>query len=254
MQILLNQYQNPIFSKFLYVSWNIDGLSPRMNKDFEKLQEFSQYVDKCKPSLLFIQEPRLRACPKKGWGYVHALDAKHLTDFMALFPMYECFPSLATTKGSGQLMLLRADVQRPEVRYNYGVESSRHDDEGRIIIAEFSDQLVVGNYVPNSGTLKRDKLLRRQDFDKKTNSFLANHSKISRKTTIHVGDLNVAANTEDMSDQLEYWATTAIENPYFSKPEDFEDTSFPDTSRNERLRFHDQLKSADLVDTGDSPP
>jgi hypothetical protein len=93
-----------------YMSWNIDDLSPRIAKDFEKLQEFSQYVDKCKPSLLFIQEPRLRACPEKGRGYVHALDAKPLTDFMALFPMYECYPSLATTNVAGQLMLLRADV------------------------------------------------------------------------------------------------------------------------------------------------
>jgi hypothetical protein len=72
---------------YSYMSWNIDGVSPRMNKDFEKLHKFS--IDRCKPSLLFIQEPRLRACPEIGRGYVHALDAKYLTDFMALFPMYE---------------------------------------------------------------------------------------------------------------------------------------------------------------------
>jgi hypothetical protein len=116
-----------------------------MVKDFEKLQEFSQYVEKCKPSLFFIQEPQLRACPENGRGYVHALDVKPLAEVMALFSMYECFPSLATTKVAGQLMILLVDVQRPEVRYNYGVESSRHVDECRIIIAEFTDQLVVRN-------------------------------------------------------------------------------------------------------------
>jgi exodeoxyribonuclease-3 len=82
---------------------------------------------------------------------------------------YHIFSNSATKKGySGVAILTKEEPIR--VFSNIGIEE--HDDEGRVITAEYSDFFLVNVYVPNSGSgLKR--LDYRSTWDQAFKDFLA---------------------------------------------------------------------------------
>lgn len=151
------------------LSWNVNGIRACVKKDFvQKMQQVNADV-------ICLQETK--ANPDQVREAIASLHGYNLYANSAKKPGY-----------SGTAILTRHNPL--SVTNDMGIEE--HDQEGRVIAAEFADYFLVTVYTPNSGSeLKR--LDYRQGWDR---DFLAYLKKLEKKKPVVVcGDLNVA-NTE----------------------------------------------------------
>ena len=139
------------------ISWNVNGLRAVMGKNF--MEDFR----KLDADIFCLQETKLQA------GQIE-LD----------LPGYFQYWNYAVKKGYS-------------VSYGIGVEE--HDQEGRVITAEFKDFYLITVYVPNSqGELKR--LPYRMEFEDAFLNYILNLEK--KKPVVYCGDLNVAHEEIDL--------------------------------------------------------
>jgi exodeoxyribonuclease-3 len=105
---------------------------------------------------------------------------------------YSIFANEATKKGySGTAILSK--IEPISVEFDMGVEE--HDDEGRVICAEYANFYLVTVYVPNSGS-ELARLPYRQTWD---SDFLVYLKKLEDKKPVLVcGDFNVAHKAIDL--------------------------------------------------------
>lgn len=153
------------------ISWNVNGLRAVLRKNF------LNYLADEAPDILCLQETKA-----------------HPDQVEQLWPAhYTTFWNSAEKKGySGTAIFTKV---RP-VRVTVGIGHQEHDNEGRVLTAEFADYYLVNVYVPNS---KREltRLAYRQQWDR---DFLAYLKKLERKKpVIWCGDLNVAHTELDLA-------------------------------------------------------
>ncbi len=153
------------------ISWNVNGLRAVLKKNF------LEFLAAEKPDVLCLQETK--CTPDQVEQLWHA--------------SYTTFWNCAEKKGySGTAIFTK---ERPlKVTPHIGV--TEHDNEGRVLTAEYTDFFLVNVYVPNS---KREltRLAYRQQWDK---DFLAYLKKLEKKKpVIWCGDLNVAHTEIDLS-------------------------------------------------------
>ena len=150
-----------------FVSWNVNGIRAIIKKDFIK------DVREMDPDILCLQET-------KG-------QPEEVKTALQLFPEYSiAVNSSKERKGySGTAILSK---EKPlEVFYDMGIEE--HDQEGRVVTAEFELFFMVTVYTPNSGEgMKR--LDYRATWDEAFRSYIL--SLEEKKPVIICGDLNVA--------------------------------------------------------------
>lgn len=155
------------------VSFNVNGIRAIMKKDFE------QDMESLNPDILCLQETKAQD--------------NQVSEALESFSSYHIVSNSATKKGySGTAILSK---EKPiDVIYDIGVEE--HDDEGRVIAAEYKDYFVVVVYVPNAGSaLKR--LDYRTTWDQ---SFLNYLKELEKKKPVIVGgDFNVAHREIDLA-------------------------------------------------------
>ena len=154
------------------ISWNVNGVRAAIKKGFlNSLEKFN-------PDILCIQETKAQD------EQVHE----------ALFGInYHLFTNSATKKGyAGTAILTKKEPL--DVFPNIGIDE--HDNEGRVLTAEFEQYFLVTAYVPNS---KRD--LSRLNYRKKWDAdFLAFLKKLEEKKPVVVcGDFNVAHKEIDLA-------------------------------------------------------
>ena len=153
------------------ISWNVNGLRSVLRKNF------LDYLAKEEPDILCLQEHK--ASP----DVVEQLWPAHYTTYW----------NVAQKKGySGTVIFTRS---RP-LSVTCGIKVAEHDNEGRVLTAEYDDFYLVNVYVPNS---KREltRLEYRQQWDR---DFLRYLKKLERKKpVIFCGDLNVAHTEIDLS-------------------------------------------------------
>ena len=153
------------------ISWNVNGLRAVLKKNF------LEFLAVEKPDILCLQETKCTP-----------------DQVEQLWPAsYTTFWNCAEKKGySGTAIFTK---ERPlNVTPHIGV--NEHDNEGRVLTAEYADFFLVNVYVPNS---KREltRLAYRQQWDK---DFLAYLKKLEKKKpVIWCGDLNVAHTEIDLS-------------------------------------------------------
>jgi exodeoxyribonuclease-3 len=155
------------------VSWNVNGVRAVMKKDF------LGSVDAMAPDVLCLQETKAQ-----DDQVAETLESMH---------GYYLYSNSAVKKGySGTAILSKKEPL--SVSYDIGIEE--HDQEGRVIAAEYDDYYLVTVYVPNSGSeLKR--LPYRQTWDA---AFLAYLKALeTKKPVIVCGDLNVAHHEIDLA-------------------------------------------------------
>ncbi len=156
------------------VSWNVNGIRAIIKKDFlEDIKELA-------PDVLCLQE--IKAQPE---------DAKIALSVMSDYYVYT--NSSKARKGySGTAIISK---QKPlSISYDMGIEE--HDQEGRIITAEYDNYFLVTVYTPNSGEgLKR--LEYRTSWDIAFKNYLLNLEK--SKPVVICGDLNVAHQPIDIA-------------------------------------------------------
>ena len=183
-------------------TWNVNGIRSVLNKG--ALQE---YVLESNPDILCLQETKAQ---------------QDQVELGMEFSEYDVYFNSAVKKGySGTAIFTK--VKPLSVTYGIGIEE--HDQEGRVITAEFEQFYLVTVYTPNA---KRDlsRLAYRQVWE---DDFLAYIKKLEEtKPVIFCGDLNVAHKEIDLANPK-----TNVNNAGFTKEE--------------RAKF-DQVVSSGLVD------
>ena len=151
------------------ISWNVNGLRAVYKKGF---MDFFNSID---ADVFCIQETKMQE------GQIE-LDLKG----------YEEYYNYAVRKGySGTAMFTR--IKPLNVTYGIGIE--KHDQEGRVITAEFEKFFLVTCYTPNSGR-ELARLEYRMIWEDDFKEYLKKLDKI--KPVIICGDLNVAHNEIDL--------------------------------------------------------
>ena len=183
-------------------TWNVNGIRSVLNKG--ALQE---YVLESSPDILCLQETKAQ---------------QDQVELGMEFSEYDVYFNSAVKKGySGTAIFTK--VKPLSVTYGIGIEE--HDQEGRVITAEFEKFYLVTVYTPNA---KRDlsRLAYRQVWE---DDFLAYIKKLEEtKPVIFCGDLNVAHKEIDLANPK-----TNVNNAGFTKEE--------------RAKF-DQVVASGLVD------
>jgi exodeoxyribonuclease-3 len=154
------------------ISWNVNGIRAVLKKGFE------DFIHREQPDIVCLQETKA-------------------TQEQVVVPQalaeYTSFWNSAVKKGySGTAIFTKA---KP-VAVTFGIGIDEHDQEGRVITAEYADFFLVNIYVPNS---KREltRLPYRQQWDR---DLLAYLKKLERaKPVIWCGDLNVAHTEIDLA-------------------------------------------------------
>tara|TARA_R110002167_G_scaffold243833_8_gene449264 strand:+ start:329 stop:1090 length:762 start_codon:yes stop_codon:yes gene_type:complete len=155
------------------VSWNVNGIRAAIKKDF------FVSLSEMKTDVLCLQETK-------------AQDDQVL-EALGDLAGYHIYTNSAVKKGySGTAILSK--IEPISVEYDLGIEE--HDQEGRVIAAEYNDFILVTVYTPNSGSeLKR--LSYRQSWDREFHDYLKQLE--TRKPVIICGDLNVAHRDIDLA-------------------------------------------------------
>jgi exodeoxyribonuclease III len=153
------------------ISWNVNGLRSVMKKNF------LEFINDEQPDILCLQETK--CTPEQ----VEQLWPAH----------YTAYWNSAQKKGySGTAIFTK---ERPlKVTPHLGI--AEHDNEGRVLTAEYKDFFLVNVYTPNSKR-ELERLPYRQVWDK---DFLAHLKKLEKKKpVIFCGDLNVAHTKIDLA-------------------------------------------------------
>lgn len=153
------------------ISWNVNGLRAVLKKNF------LEFIDSERPDILCLQETKCTP------DQVEQLWPRHYTTYW----------NSAQKKGySGTAIFTK---ERPlKVEPHIGV--SEHDNEGRVLTAEFEKYFLVNVYVPNSKR-ELERLPYRQQWDVDFLKFLKKLEK--KKPVIFCGDLNVAHTEMDLA-------------------------------------------------------
>lgn len=154
------------------ISWNVNGIRAAVKKGFiESLNKFN-------PDVLCLQETKAQD--------EQVLEALEGID-------YHIYCNSAVKKGySGTAILSKEEPL--DVFSHVGIEE--HDQEGRVLTAEFKDYYLTTVYVPNS---KRDlsRLDYRKQWDADLLAFLKDLKK--KKPVVVCGDFNVAHKEIDLA-------------------------------------------------------
>ncbi len=156
------------------ISWNVNGIRAIIKK------EFATRIEEMDPDILCLQETKA--------------NTEQVKDAAQLINGYHVVANASKgRKGySGTAILSKA---KPiEVTFDMGIEE--HDQEGRVIAAEFENFFLVNVYVPNSGNgLVRLNYRKQWDID-----FIQYLKTLeSRKPVIVCGDFNVAHQPIDIA-------------------------------------------------------
>ncbi|PCJ39293.1 MAG: exodeoxyribonuclease III [SAR86 cluster bacterium] len=155
------------------ISWNVNGVRAIAKKGF------IEQIKQLDPDILCLQETKAQN--------------DQVSETLQELDEYQLLVNSAVKKGySGTAILTK---QKPlNVAYDIGIEE--HDQEGRVICAEFSTHYLVTVYTPNSGNeLKR--LSYRQQWDRDFLNYLKKLE--ASKPVIVCGDLNVAHQDIDLA-------------------------------------------------------
>jgi exodeoxyribonuclease III len=185
------------------VSWNVNGLRSVLRKNF------LEFVAEEDPDVLCLQETK--ADPN---------------EIEQLWPLtYTTYWNSARKKGySGTAIFTKV---RPAEIGN-GMGAAQHDEEGRVITAEYAEFFLVNVYVPNS---KRE--LTRLDYRQEWDQNFLRYLKIleRRKPVIFCGDLNVAHTELDLANPKANRRTHGFTPEERAGFEKFIEAGFVDTFR-----------------------
>lgn len=167
------------------VSWNVNGLRACMTKGFP---DFLQQED---PDVICLQETKMQ--PEQA---------------SFAFEGYHMYWNSAEKKGySGTAIFTK---QEP-ISVKKGLGTGRHEEEGRVLTAEYKDFYLVTVYTPNAQPeLKR--IDYRMEFEDDFRAYLCGLKEI--KPVVICGDLNVAHKPIDLKN-----AKANIGNPGYSYEE-----------------------------------
>lgn len=156
------------------ISWNVNGIRAVIRK------EFWDFVKKYDPDILCLQETKAEPS---------------LLGELALPKPYEAFWNWPPKKPGYSGTAIFTKIK--PLKVTYGIQLPHHDNEGRVITAEYKDFFLVNVYVPNS---KRDLSRLKYRVEEWDVDFLKYIKKLEKKKpVIFCGDLNVAHTENDLT-------------------------------------------------------
>ncbi|MGP2528581.1 exodeoxyribonuclease III [Acidaminococcus sp. LBK-2] len=184
------------------ITWNVNGLRACMNKGF------ADFMKEADADIFCIQETKMQREQA-------AFD----------FPGYQEYWNSAVKKGySGTAVFSKTEPL--SVIYGLGLEE--HDQEGRVITAEYPDFFLVNVYTPNSqrGLTRLEYRMAWEDVFQAYCSGLA-----GKKPVIVCGDLNVAAQPIDLKNPDSNHKNAGFTDEERAKFQQFLDHGFVDSFR-----------------------
>ncbi|CAD8189560.1 unnamed protein product [Paramecium octaurelia] len=170
-----------IFSqdKLKISSWNINGLRASSKKE-----SAVSYLNDKKFDIICLNELKV------------AQEAFEKENLITKLPKdYYAYLNFCKIKAGYSGVAILSKVKPISIKYDMGIE--KHDQEGRIITAEFEKFNLVACYIPNSGD-KLDRLnYRTQEWDVDFQNYLDQLKQT--KNTIICGDLNVSHTEIDLA-------------------------------------------------------
>ncbi|GKV13851.1 hypothetical protein SLEP1_g24820 [Rubroshorea leprosula] len=234
-----------------FLTWNANSLLLRVKSNWP---EFSDFVSKIDPDVIAIQEVRMPAAGSKGApknpGELKDDTSTSREEKQILmralssppFGNYRVWWSLADSKYAGTALLVKKCCQPQKVSFSLEGTASKHEQDGRVILAEFETFRLLNTYAPNNGWKEEENsFLRRRKWDKKLLEFVVQHSD---KPLIWCGDLNVSHEDIDVS-HPDFFSAAKL-NGYI--PPNKEDCGQPGFTVAERKRFGSILKEGRLID------
>lgn len=187
-------------------SWNVNGIRAIVKKNFfETLKSIES-------DILCLQETKAQD--------------EEVTQALSSLNNYHLFSNSADKKGYSGVAIL-SKFKPISVTYDMGV--IKHDNEGRIICAEYSEFYLVNVYVPNSGQ-QLDRLDYRKIWDADFLNYLKGLEKV--KPVIVTGDFNVAHHAIDLkNDKANYNKTAGYTQIEIDGMDNFINAGFIDTYR-----------------------
>ncbi|WP_454064983.1 exodeoxyribonuclease III [Candidatus Nitrospira salsa] len=188
------------------ISWNVNGIRSVIKK------EFAASLEVMNPDVLCLQETK-------------AQDDQVLETLQDISG-YHIYANSAIKKGySGTAILSK----KAPLRVSDGIGIQKHDQEGRVLTAEFKDYYLVNTYVPNSQNgLKR--LPYRQQWDHDMLAYLKGLE--AKKPVVWSGDLNVAHKPIDLkNDKANYNKTAGYTQQEIDGMDNYHKSGFVDSFR-----------------------
>ncbi len=166
------------------VNWNVNGIRSIIKKDF------IQDIKAMDPDVFCLQET-------KG-------GVEEVKSALELFPGYKTFVNSSKARKGYSGTAILSKVEPLSISYDMGIEE--HDQEGRVITAEYPTFFITTVYTPNAGEgLAR--LDYRSTWDKDFGEYISWLSR--RKPVIVCGDLNVAHQPIDIARPKENYNKSA---------------------------------------------
>lgn len=156
------------------ISWNVNGIRAIMKKDF------AQSMESLNADVICLQETKA--------------NTEQVKIAMELINGYRVYANASKARKGYSGTAILSKKEPISVTYDMGVEA--HDQEGRVIAAEYADYYLVTVYVPNSGN-ELVRLDYRSQWDKDFLDYLANLEK--HKPVVVCGDFNVAHEPIDLA-------------------------------------------------------
>ena len=184
------------------ITWNVNGLRACMNKGF------ADFMKEADADIFCIQETKMQREQA-------AFD----------FPGYQEYWNSAVKNGySGTAVFSKTEP----LSVSYGLGLEEHDQEGRVITAEYPDFFLVNVYTPNSqrGLTRLDYRMAWEDVFQAYCAGLA-----KKKPVIVCGDLNVAAQPIDLKNPDSNHKNAGFTDEERAKFQQFLDHGFVDSFR-----------------------
>lgn len=233
-----------------FLTWNANSLLLRVKNDWPEFTKFVQTLD---PDAICIQEVRMPAAGSKG-APKNPSELKDDTSsareekkvlMRALssppFGNYRVWWSLSDSKYGGTALFIKKQFQPKKVFFSLDRTGSKHEPDGRVILAEFESFFLLNTYVPNNGWKEEENSFkRRRKWDKRILDFVLH----IEKPLIWCGDLNVSHQDIDVS-HPDFFCNAKL-NGYI--PPNKEDYGQPGFTLAERQRFSNILSQGKLID------
>uniref|UniRef100_A0A1D1Y8W6 DNA-(apurinic or apyrimidinic site) endonuclease n=1 Tax=Anthurium amnicola TaxID=1678845 RepID=A0A1D1Y8W6_9ARAE len=234
-----------------FLTWNANSFLLRAKNDWP---EFSKFVHALDPDVICIQEVRMPAagskCAPKNPSELKDDTSSAREEKQVLmralssppFKSYRVWWSLSDSKYGGTALLVKRQFQPKKVSFSLDLTSSKHEQDGRVILAEFDSFRLLNTYVPNNGWKEEESSFkRRRKWDKRMLEFVLQSND---KPLIWCGDLNVSHQDIDVS-HPEFFINAKL-NGYV--PPNEEDYGQPGFTLAERQRFSKIISQGKLID------
>ncbi|XP_010248775.1 PREDICTED: DNA-(apurinic or apyrimidinic site) lyase isoform X2 [Nelumbo nucifera] len=203
-----------------FLTWNANSLLLRVKNNWSEFKKFVETID---PDVIALQI-LMRAISNAPFGN------------------YRVWWSLADSKYAGTVLFVKKCFKPKNIFFSLDRTVSKHEPDGRVILAEFESFRLLNTYAPNNGWKEEEtSFQRRRKWDKRMLEFVLQSSD---KPLIWCGDLNVSHQEIDVSHPDFF--SNAKQNGYV--PPNKEDSGQPGFTLAERRRFGNILSEGKLVD------